>query len=198
MAQKLNQIVASLLLISTLLSAATQAIARHDDDEDYVNALNPNRLNRRLKKQKLTHFHFYWHDIYSGSNPSAMQVVASPANTSTTGFGFVSMIDNPMTVGPDIGSKLIGRSQGFYGSADQRELAVLVTMNLVFLEGRYNGSTVALMGRNRIAAGIRETAVVGGTGVFRFATGYATARTERFNQTSGDAVAEYNLYVLHY
>ncbi|CAN0923678.1 Dirigent protein 21 [Linum grandiflorum] len=120
-----------------------------------------------------------------------MQVVASPSNTSQTGFGFVSMIDNPMTVGPQLdasnSSNLMGRAQGFYGSADQSELAVMVAMNLVFLQGR-----------NRIAAEVRETAVVGGTGVFRFASGFATASTFRFNQTSGDAVAEYDLYVLHY
>ncbi|CAN0923682.1 Dirigent protein 19 [Linum grandiflorum] len=61
----------------------------------------------------------------------------------------------------------------------------MVAMNLVFLQGKYNGSTVTLMGRNR-------------TGVFRFASGFATASTFRFNQTSGDAVAEYDLYVLHY
>ncbi|CAN0923676.1 Dirigent protein 19 [Linum grandiflorum] len=140
-------------------------------------------------QKKLTHFHFFWHDIYSGATPSAMQVVASPSNTSQTGFGFVSMIDNPMTVGPQLdasnSSNLMGRAQGFYGSADQSELAVMVAMNLVFLQGKYNGSTVTLMGRNR-------------TGVFRFASGFATASTFRFNQTSGDAVAEYDLYVLHY
>ncbi|CAN0923675.1 Dirigent protein 19 [Linum grandiflorum] len=195
---KLHQIIASIFIISALLSTIVQA-----DHDDYVKTLNPKRLNKMLRSQKkLTHFHFFWHDIYSGATPSAMQVVASPSNTSQTGFGFVSMIDNPMTVGPQLdasnSSNLMGRAQGFYGSADQSELAVMVAMNLVFLQGKYNGSTVTLMGRNRIAAEVRETAVVGGTGVFRFASGFATASTFRFNQTSGDAVAEYDLYVLHY
>jgi hypothetical protein len=44
-------------------------------------------LDRKLhgyKKEKLTHFRVFWHDIYSGSNPSVMAVVKSSNNSSAT------------------------------------------------------------------------------------------------------------------
>ena len=45
---------------------------------------------------------------------------------------------------------------------------------------------------------IREMPIVGGSGFFRFARGYAQARTHVYNAKTGDAVVEYNVYVLHY
>ncbi|QHO44622.1 hypothetical protein S83_018944 [Arachis hypogaea] len=66
------------------------------------------------------------------------------------------------------------------------------------MEGKYNGSTVSLLGRNAVFSGVREMSIVGGSGVFRFARGYAQAKTVWLNTTSGDAIVEYNVYVLHY
>ncbi|CAN0925489.1 Dirigent protein 19 [Linum grandiflorum] len=60
-----------------------------------------------------------------------------------------------------------------------------MVMNFWFVEGKYNGSSITIMGRNPV-------------GLFRFARGYAHASTHNFNLTSGDACVEYNLYVLHY
>ncbi|KAH1266276.1 Dirigent protein 3 [Glycine max] len=43
--------------------------------------------------------------------------------------------------------------------------------------GKYNGSTITVLGRNRISQKLREIPVIGGSGVFRFATGYAEVNT---------------------
>jgi hypothetical protein len=40
--------------------------------------------------------------------------------------------------------------------------------------------------------------VVGGSGIFRFARGYAQATTYSFDIKSRVAVVEYNVYVFHY
>jgi hypothetical protein len=40
--------------------------------------------------------------------------------------------------------------------------------------------------------------VVGGSGLFRFARGYAQANTYKYDVKSGDAIVEYNVYVFHY
>ena len=149
-----------------------------------------------LNEEKLSHFQFYWHDIVSGRNATSVPVVRPPQNTST--FGFVSMIDNPLTLGPKVNSKLVGRAQGFYASASQEEVSLLMVMNFAFIEGKYNSSTITVLGRNSVFNNMREMPVIGGSGLFRFSRGYAQARTHTFDPKTGDAIVEYNVYVLHY
>lgn len=92
----------------------------------------------------------------------------------------------------------MGRAQGFYASASQSENALIVVMNLAFLEGKYNGSSLSVLGRNPVVETVREMPIIGGGGLFRFARGYVQAKTLRFNATTGDAVVEYNVFVIHY
>jgi hypothetical protein len=47
----------------------------------------------------------------------------------------------------------------------------------VLADGLYNGSSLAVMGRNDVVLPERELAVVGGTGVFRMAMGYVLQKT---------------------
>ncbi|KAM7273462.1 hypothetical protein ACFE04_028126 [Oxalis oulophora] len=148
------------------------------------------------KQQKLTHFKVYWHDIYSGKNPTVVQVVMPPKNSN--GFGSVAMIDDPLTMKPDVNSKLVGRAQGFYAVAAQHEVGLLMSMNFAFMEGKYNGSTIAILGKNSVLSKVREMSVVGGSGLFRFARGYVEARTNQFDIKTGDAIVEYSCSVLHY
>uniref|UniRef100_A0A2N9IJV9 Dirigent protein n=1 Tax=Fagus sylvatica TaxID=28930 RepID=A0A2N9IJV9_FAGSY len=137
--------------------------------EDHGFARSLDRKLLGFKKEKLSHFRFYWHDIVSGKSPSSVPVVKPPLNT-TTAFGFVSMIDNPLTMGPKVGSKF----------------------------GKYNGSTITVLGRNPVFNTIREMPVIGGSGLFRFSRGYAQAKTHTLDIKTGDAIVEYNVYVLHY
>ncbi|XP_021887713.1 dirigent protein 19-like [Carica papaya] len=162
--------------------------------------MNRNLLG--LKKEKLSHFRLYWHDILSTRNPTSVTVVP-PVNTSSssspyTAFGQVNMIDNPLTLGPDLRSKMVGRAQGFYALASKEEIGLLMAMNFAFTEGKYNGSSITVMGRNPVFSKVREMPIVGGSGLFRFARGYVQAKTQRFDPTNGDATVEYNVYVLHY
>ncbi|PQQ15980.1 dirigent protein 22 [Prunus yedoensis var. nudiflora] len=62
-------------------------------------------------------------------------------------------------------------------------------MNFVFVEGMYKGSTISILGRNPVLNNVREMPIIGGTGLFRFARGYALAHTVWFNPT-GDAIVE--------
>uniref|UniRef100_A0A0D9XXE3 Dirigent protein n=1 Tax=Leersia perrieri TaxID=77586 RepID=A0A0D9XXE3_9ORYZ len=146
-----------------------------------------------------THIKVYWHDVVSGPSPTAIQVARAPTtNSSATFFGAVVVIDDPLTSGPDLNkSTPVGRAQGTYISAGKDKLAFLMNMNFVFQSGRYNGSAVAIMGRNEVFSAVREMAVVGGTGVFRWARGYAQARTHTLDLKTGDATVEYNLYIKH-
>ncbi|CAA2982697.1 dirigent 22-like [Olea europaea subsp. europaea] len=152
-----------------------------------------------FRKEKLTHFRVYWHDILSGEKPTSIRIVNPPSNVpASSGFGLVNMIDNPLTIGPDLDSKMVGRAQGFYALASQEEIGLLMTMNFVFVEGKYNGSTITVMGRNAVFNKVREMPVIGGSGLFRFARGYVQARTHTLDLKTGDATVEYNVYVLSY
>nr|GEX96681.1 dirigent protein 22-like [Tanacetum cinerariifolium] len=152
-----------------------------------------------LKKEKLTHLHFYLHDTVSGDNPTAVPVARAPTtNTSQTLFGLTLVVDDPLTMGPEITSKLVGRAQGMYASASQNDFALSMALNFVFSEGKYNGSTFSLLARNPVLSNPREMSIVGGSGLFRFARGYVLAKTYFLDATTGDAIVEYDAYVLHY
>ncbi|KAF3437458.1 hypothetical protein FNV43_RR20211 [Rhamnella rubrinervis] len=140
------------------------------------------------------HLHFYFHDILSGKNPTAVNILTPPGG-SIASFGSTIMIDDALTEEQDSTSKVIGRAQGFYSVASQSELAFLMVMTFSFVEGEYSGSTLSILGRNPVMNGVREMAVVGGTGKFRFARGYALAHTVWFDAFTGDATVEYNVYV---
>jgi hypothetical protein len=187
-------ILASQLLLFFFISSYS-TVSVTGEDEGFSRSLDRKLLG--LKKEKLSHFRFYWHDIVSGRNPSAVMVVPPASNTST-GFGLVSMIDDPLTLGPKLSSKMVGRAQGFYASASQQELGLLMVMNFAFIEGKYNGSTISVLGRNAVFSAVREMPVIGGSGLFRFARGYVQASTHSLDIKTGDATVEYNVYVLHY
>ncbi|KAI3765578.1 hypothetical protein L2E82_15616 [Cichorium intybus] len=114
-----------------------------------------------------------------------------------TGFGNVVMADDVLTSGPEQNSTVVGWAQGIYASASMEDIGFLMTMNLAFSDGDFNGSTLSLLGRNPVLHEYREMPIVGGSGVFRMARGIATAKTYSFNLL-GDAIVEYNVIVVHY
>ncbi|GLU19536.1 hypothetical protein SLE2022_357820 [Rubroshorea leprosula] len=187
-------VAASPLIVLSILSSLVITEASRKD-HDFVTRLEPESIG--LGKEKLSHFRLYWHDVVSGRKPTSVQVV-QPSNITATGFGIISMIDDPLTDGPEMSSKMVGRAQGFYALASQEEIGLLMSMNFAFTEGKYNGSTITVLGRNTVLSKVREMPVIGGSGLFRFARGYVQARTHTFDQKTGDAIVQYTCYVLHY
>ncbi|XP_052173729.1 dirigent protein 21-like [Diospyros lotus] len=178
----------SIVFLSLLVAGKSQLFSR-----------TMSRQELGLKKEKLSHLHFYFHDTLSGRNPTAIRVAEAPTtNSSATLFGAVVVIDDPLTLKPEPSSKQVGRAQGIYASAAKEEIALFMAYSFVFTEGKYNGSTLSVSGRNPVPSAVREMAIVGGSGLFRFARGYAQARTHWLNFTTGDAIVEYDLYVSHY
>ncbi|KAB2006782.1 hypothetical protein ERO13_D11G331700v2 [Gossypium hirsutum] len=175
-------------LISSLAALEPNTFSRH---------LSPSSLGLK-KKEKLSHLHFYFHDIVAGENATAVRVAKAKTTTETSPFGAVAVIDDPLTVSPDIGSKMVGKAQGIYALTSKTEASLLMAYNFAFMEGKYNGSSLGVMGRNPVFSAVREMPVIGGSGVFRFARGYAEARTHAFDLKTGNAVVEYNVYVFHY
>ncbi|XP_031284885.1 dirigent protein 22-like [Pistacia vera] len=146
------------------------------------------------RTEKTSHLHFYFHDIVGGKNPTAVKI-AGPLNSTGYGFGSTLMMDDALTEGPERTSKLVGRAQGLYAIAAQEDVSLLMVVNFAFMEGEYNGSSISILGRNPVLNDVREMPIVGGSGLFRFASGYALAHTIWFDSKTGDATVEYNVYV---
>ncbi|KAK9048729.1 hypothetical protein SSX86_032305 [Deinandra increscens subsp. villosa] len=155
------------------------------------------------RKRNATHIQFYMHDTPGGSNPSAVRVAGEPINSTGAnmgamfGFGSIFVMDNSLTATPDANSTLIGRAQGIYVMASQEnELSLLMTLTYNFVSGIYNGSSLSIVGRNPVMNEVREMPVVGGTGVFRLARGFALAKTHSIDQVN--AVIGYNVTIIPY
>jgi hypothetical protein len=168
----------------------------------YYQNISPSFLG--FKQEKLTHIHFFLHDIVTGPKPTVVISSESPLNgksKSPLPFGAIVVLEDPLTVGPELKSNQIGKAQGFYLTVSQDavlELELVMGMTFAFTEGIYNGSTLSVLGRNTIGAPIREMPIIGGTGEFRFARGFLQAKTHSVDYHKGDAHVEYDVYVFHY
>ncbi|XP_042457763.1 dirigent protein 1-like [Zingiber officinale] len=154
-------------------------------------------LHAEAKHKAVTHkLHFFFHDVVSGRNATVAQIINPVKSPPTSTFlGMTNIMDDLLTEGPQPTSRPVGRAQGIYASSDFTEIAFLQIMNLVFTDGAYNGSSLTVVGRNPPLHDVREMPVVGGTGLFRFARGYAQAHTHTLS-ANGDAIVEYNVYVM--
>ncbi|KAF8711143.1 hypothetical protein HU200_029151 [Digitaria exilis] len=146
--------------------------------------------------QKETRLRVYWHDVLSGNNATAVTVAEGPlTNTSATQFGKVIVIDDALTLEPNLTtSKIIGHAEGIYVSAGKDTLSLMMAMNFVFIDGPYNGSSIAIFGPNFAERKVREMSVIGGTGVFRFARGYVEIMTW---SNTVDTTVQYDIFVRH-
>ncbi|KAL0386879.1 UNVERIFIED_CONTAM: Dirigent protein 11 [Sesamum radiatum] len=134
-----------------------------------------------------------------GENPTVWKVAQSNlTDVLPSAFGLVSVVDNLVTSGPEIESREVGRIQGLIGLADFHEKALVMLLNVVFTEGEYKGSTLSILGRNPLDDEVREVPVVGGTGGFRMARGYAVTTTYAVDKAHTHGVIEYNVVVAHY
>ncbi|PUZ38221.1 hypothetical protein GQ55_9G179600 [Panicum hallii var. hallii] len=146
---------------------------------------------------RLIHLRFYMHDITGGPGQTAVQVVkgSGPAHPVMPGsyFGDTTVIDDALTEGASATSRSLGRAQGTYTLASLREPVLSVSMTVALTGGAYNGSTIAVVGRDDVSATVRELAVVGGTGAFRRATGHVLWRTARM-ESRDHMVLELDVY----
>ncbi|KAK1412390.1 hypothetical protein QVD17_33605 [Tagetes erecta] len=179
-----------LMVTILLFFLATGAWAQSSDDVSWAKRADTG-------SQVVTTMQFYFHDTLSGRNPSAVKVAQSSTN-SLGGFGNLMMIDDPLTVGPDKNSKLIGHARGMYGQAAQNDLGLIMVLNYGFIDGMYKDSSFSLLSLNPAMQTVREMAIVGGTGLFRLARGYALAQTYWIDPTTGDAIVGYNVTIATY
>ncbi|XP_038718334.1 dirigent protein 23-like [Tripterygium wilfordii] len=148
-----------------------------------------NRVVR--EKETVTNLQFYFHDTFTGKNPSTIVVVSlNSTKQNPATFGSIVMADDPLTVMPDPNSKLVGRAQGLYGSAGQTELSFIMDISLIFTHGFYNGSSLSISGINPMHHSFRSHSII----VLDLTAPHLTSphsmpkQTHSFNLTSNDDV----------
>ncbi|CAL4924813.1 unnamed protein product [Urochloa decumbens] len=113
-----------------------------------------------------THLHFYFHENFSAGPNGTTVTVAAP------------------------------RTNGSYFGASLSDGALLTTLNFVFTEGPYNGSSLALFGRGLLGT-VMERPIVGGTGAFRMARGYTLSKMLASPDPNSQLILEYDAYIWH-
>lgn len=108
----------------------------------------------------------YLHHTFAGKYRSQQRVLSAEANN---GFGSMTVNDWIITDGPGRDTKVVAHAKGIHihaGMDDYQDY--YVSFNMVFVDGRFKGSTLQVMG-TVVHEG--EWAIVGGTGEFTLARG---------------------------
>jgi len=157
----------------------------------FAETMSPSDLGLK-HAPSITHFHFFLHEQTQTANKTEY-TVSFPNTTSSNLFGLTAVLDYLLTEENTTTSKKVGQAQGILAVSSQTNNSVTMAMNFVFTEGKYNGSSVAVLGQNNLDITTREMPVVGGTGLFRFSTGYM--RTNTTFTSSYYFIFEFELYI---
>ncbi|KAL0311230.1 UNVERIFIED_CONTAM: Dirigent protein 23 [Sesamum angustifolium] len=152
-----------------------------------------------LGQHKETEMTLYFQDYSGGPNATVIEITGHPDGVlSFTKFGAIFCTDDPVTEGFSESSAQIARAQGLYVTSALDGSNTHVLISIVFTNEEYKGSTLEVQGSSAQFERVREVAVVGGTGKFRLARGYATFETIHYDHALSYAVIRCNVTVLHY
>ncbi|TVU21755.1 hypothetical protein EJB05_31412, partial [Eragrostis curvula] len=93
-------------------------------------------------------------------------------------FGTLTVVDDELTEAPALGSAAVGRAQGFYIASSEEGVSQTVAVTAMFREGGF-ADTISFFGVHRTADSESHLAVVGGTGKFVGAKGFAKVAVVR-------------------
>ncbi|XP_058182412.1 dirigent protein 24-like [Rhododendron vialii] len=95
-------------------------------------------------------------------------------------FGSITVVDNELTEGHELGSGVVGKAQGFYLASSLDGTSHTLVLTALFHGGDGDlavDDTVSFFGIHRTGSPLSEIAVIGGTGKYENAKGYATIET---------------------
>uniref|UniRef100_A0A803P0I2 Dirigent protein n=1 Tax=Cannabis sativa TaxID=3483 RepID=A0A803P0I2_CANSA len=121
-------------------------------------------------------------------------------------FGSVTVIDDVLTEAPELGSAdVLGRAQGFYLASSLDGNSHTMVLTAVIHGGEHAGhghvteDTISFFGVHRTATPISHIAVIGGTGKFENAQGYATVESlpqvDQHTTDGVDTIMHVNVYL---
>ncbi|CAL5389000.1 unnamed protein product [Camellia sinensis] len=103
-------------------------------------------------------------------------------------FGTLTAFDDELTEGHELGSGLVGKAQGFYVASSEDGSSQTMVFTAMFESGGYVDS-LCFFGVHRMAVSESQLAIMGGTGKFVNAKGFATVKTfPAANQHNTDGV----------
>ncbi|XP_027108818.1 dirigent protein 25-like [Coffea arabica] len=104
-------------------------------------------------------------------------------------FGTMTVFDDELTEGHELGSGLVGKAQGFYIASSEDGTSQTMAFTVMFASGSYADS-LSFFGVHRTAVSESHLAIMGGTGKYVNAKGLATVKTfpANLNQHSTDGV----------
>ncbi|XP_057788618.1 dirigent protein 22-like [Salvia miltiorrhiza] len=189
-----------ILTISCLLVSTLDVYARKQASSDVAEEATSFLHDICGGREKVMKLQLYVQDLRIGHPNATVVEVAKAAGVTDNSpyqFGSVHVLDDLVTEGPSINSRKLGRIQGLTTNADLSTFGIAMNLNFFFTEGWYAGSTLSILGRNQVMDSQRELPVVGGTGVFRYARGYAIQTSYSFDPATNYAVLEYNIYTTY-
>ncbi|XP_043699745.1 dirigent protein 9-like [Telopea speciosissima] len=93
-------------------------------------------------------------------------------------FGTITVVDDELTDGQDLGSSVVGKAQGFYLASSVDGTSHTMALTALFHGGaQAPDDTISFFGVHRTVATESQVAVVGGTGKYENAKGYANIQT---------------------
>lgn len=115
-------------------------------------------------------------------------------------FGTLTVIDDELTEGHELGSGLVGKAQGFYIASSVDGTSQTLAFTVMFEHGGYE-DTISFFGVHRTAVSESQIAVMGGTGKFVNAKGFATIKTFSANtqhETDGfETLVQFTVYLAY-
>ncbi|KAI5659889.1 hypothetical protein M9H77_28682 [Catharanthus roseus] len=124
-------------------------------------------------------------------------------------FGSVTVVDNEITEGHELGTAIIGRAQGFYLASSLDGSSHTLALTAIFHNHHHEGGegsieeivdSVSFFGVHRTANPISHLAIIGGTGKYENGKGYATIETDLKHEdqhtTDGvETITHFTLYL---
>ncbi|KAH7548000.1 hypothetical protein JRO89_XS14G0051500 [Xanthoceras sorbifolium] len=118
-------------------------------------------------------------------------------------FGSITVIDDELTEGHELGSGVVGKAQGFYMASSLDGTSQTVALTALLHGGAEHDhdieDSISFFGVHRTASPDSQIAVVGGTGKYENAKGYATVETihqEDQHTTDGvDTIVKFSVYI---
>ncbi|KAG8390658.1 hypothetical protein BUALT_Bualt01G0106500 [Buddleja alternifolia] len=118
-------------------------------------------------------------------------------------FGSITVVDNEITEGHELGSGVLGKIQGFYLTSSSDGSSHTVALTAMFHGGGDHDheivDTVSFFGVHRTATPISDIAIVGGSGKYENAKGFATFETlphQDQHTTDGvETITHFTLYL---
>ncbi|GFS34148.1 disease resistance-responsive (dirigent-like protein) family protein [Actinidia rufa] len=115
-------------------------------------------------------------------------------------FGSITVVDNELTEGHELGSAVLGSAQGFYLASSLDGTSHTLVLTALFHGGEHHvEDTISFFGVHRTGSPVSQIAVIGGTGKYENAKGYAAIETlpqkDQHTTDGVETITQFNVYL---